>query len=364
MTQFRSLYFIAANTALLVWTLQFAACVGLRAYDSIVPALSNPPMSAAVKRNYAHMSAADQDDLFATTKDLRFRYEPVVGILQRQTSSRFINIDSHGIRSNGGPHRGVAALEGAVWFLGGSTTFGDGIADRETIPAQLEQLIGRPVINLGVPAFATAHENLLLNHYLRLGYRPSSVLFLDGINETCEPDPYLKEMTTLLNRAQDGYSWDIGGPVATAYFRASRKAQKLAGIWVDDSERQTVACSRDGRPYPLSVFHTRLLAERDAICRLYKVDCHTLVQPFAGVHGRTEDLPTSFLEGARGQELRDVFVHLEPVWRAAGALFVTDAFDGYDRHPFVDEVHYSADASRLIAETIAKRLNLVGASTP
>ena len=63
------------------------------------------------------------------------------------------------------------------------------------------------------------------------------------------------------------------------------------------------------------------------------------------------------MKGTRRQ-LRALFEHLEPNWRASGAIFVTDALDHYDRHAFVDEVHYSADASRLIAETIASRLGL------
>jgi hypothetical protein len=49
---------------------------------------------------------------------------------------------------------------------------------------------------------------------------------------------------------------------------------------------------------------------------------------------------------------------LEPNWRAAGAIFVTDALDHWARHAFNDEVHYSADASRLIAERVAQRLRL------
>ena len=50
--------------------------------------------------------------------------------------------------------------------------------------------------------------------------------------------------------------------------------------------------------------------------------------------------------------------HLEPGWRAAGATFIVDALDNYQGHPFIDEVHYSADASRVIAELIVSRLRL------
>lgn len=363
MTRLRSAYFIVANTAILLWVLQTGACAVLNTYDRVVPPLLKPAMSEAVKRNYAHMTAQEQNELFKTTRALRFRYEPVIGFMQQQVTSRFVNVDAHGIRSNGPTRRSITALEGAIWFLGGSTTFGDSIADHETIPAQLERLIGRPVINLGVPAFSSAQENLLLNHYLRIGYRPSLVLFLDGVNEACEPHPYTREMITLFDKAQQGYSWDVGGPLTYTYFRAARKAKKLAGIAVDEDDSQIITCSRDGKQYPLATLHSRLLAERNAICHLYDVDCRTLVQPFSGTHGWRDALPKWFLEGD-GKDLRDLFFHLEPSWRAAGAIFITDALDGYERHPFVDEVHYSADASRLIAETIASRLGLSGSAPP
>ncbi|MGE0862275.1 MAG: hypothetical protein AB7P34_00120 [Vicinamibacterales bacterium] len=363
MTHFRPAYLVAANTALLLWLLQIVACVGLRTYDHVMPALLSPPMSEAVQRNYAHMTAADRSELLATMRRLQFRYEPVIGIQQQQITSRFVNVNAHGIRSNGHAAESIASLDGSIWFLGGSTSFGYGIADSETIPAQLERLIGQPVVNLGVPTFSTIQENLLLNHYLRIGYRPSRVLFLDGINEACNTFPYRRELSNLFDRAQRGYDWDIGGPVLMAYFRAVRKVQKLAGTWVDEGDLQSVACATDGKQYPFAEIHARLLAERDAICRVYDVDCRTLVQPFAGVHGRTDELPQSFLEGD-GKDVRKVFFHLEPSWRAAGAIFITDAFDGYDRHPFIDEIHYSADASGLIAKMIAKRLGLGGAVTP
>ena len=85
--------------------------------------------------------------------------------------------------------------------------------------------------------------------------------------------------------------------------------------------------------------------------------CRTLVQPFSGTHGPDADLPRAFLDG-EAKLLREIYHQLEPGWRAAGALFVTDVFDGYPKHPFVDEVHYSADASRVIAEAIVTRLAL------
>lgn len=287
----------------------------------------------------------------------------VVGFMNEATRSRFVNTDVYGIRANNATPRDISALQDAIWFFGGSTAFGDGVADHETIPAQIEQVLGRPVVNLGVHNYSSTEENLLLNHYLRIGYRPALAIFFDGINETCEPDLYLAEMNILVGRAQHDYIWDVGGPVSHAYSRLSRKILTLRGLAPADSDRQSLTCVRDGKQNALSTIHRRTLAERDVLCRLYEIDCRTLVQPFAGTHGRRDALPKSFLEGD-GKDLRELFFHLEPSWRAAGAIFVTDAFDGYDRHPFVDEVHYSADASRLIAQTIASRLSLTGSTPP
>ena len=352
----RPAFLIIANTALLFCALQIGAFAFLLAYDRTVPALLAPEPSDAVARNYAHMSPDDLAALHAATRRQRFRFEPGIGLLQDAIASPLLNVDAHSIRSNGSGHRPIAALDASIWFLGGSTTFGERIADAETIPAQLERVVARPVINLGVPGYASAMENTLLAHYLRLGYRPSLALFLDGINETCEPELYDEEMKELFRIAQLGNYWDVGGPVIRALRRAGRKYQKLAGVY-HEGKSESLVCSRDGKENSLAAIHSRILGERAALCGAYRIDCRTLVQPFAGTHGPTQGLPEAFMS-AEANFLRDLYRHLEPAWRAAGAVFVSDALDRYDRHPFVDEVHYSADASRLIAETIATRLAL------
>ena len=74
----------------------------------------------------------------------------------------------------------------------------------------------RPVVNFGVSNFSSAEENILLNRYLRIGYRPAMAFFLDGINEGCRTDLYQDEMRTLIAKAQEGYSWEFGTPVTYA----------------------------------------------------------------------------------------------------------------------------------------------------
>ena len=77
-----------------------------------------------------------------------------------------------------------------IFMLGGSTTFGSGVADDETVPAHLQRLLDPSrarvrVYNLGQPSYRFADEIYLLLDRLRERRVPSVAVFYDGINEQC-----------------------------------------------------------------------------------------------------------------------------------------------------------------------------------
>jgi hypothetical protein len=348
-------YLICANTAVLLIACLVATDLVIRFRQYVAPELAGAELTAAELANYAHMTAADRDDLLASMRAVRFRYEPEVGLVLQAMASRFVNIDEHGIRANAPTGRPVAAVEGAVWLLGGSTVFGDGVSDSETIAAHLERILGRAVINFGVRSYSGSEENMLLTRYARTGYRPARVIFLDGVNERCDDGAFASDLADVVTAAQVPYSWEPGRPITYAYARLRDRVARYRGAVPDDPERLTFSCPRIGTEVPLAATHARMMAERAAICRLYGFACTTFVQPFAGVHGRRDGFTSEFHEG-EGRELRRLFEYLERNWRDAGATFVTGALDGDDRHGFIDEVHYSAAASHRVAAAIAAGL--------
>jgi len=354
-TRLRTLYIIIANTAILLLVIQFGTDAALRAYYSYGSPLFPQRLSEAEQQNYAHMAPDDVATLLRASRNLQFRYAPVMGYITAPTVSQFINVDADGIRAHGATFREITALQGAVWLFGGSTTFGLGVADRETIPARLEARLGRPVINLGVAHYSSVEENYLLQRYLKIGYQPAIAIFLDGINESCWPGLYEEEMTVFFERAQH-YSWQPFKPVVTAFSRFRNRATALMGLG-DRVPTLDLTCERDGTSNRLRTLHARTMMQRDRLCRAYDTTCQTFVQPFAGVHGRRDGFAPSFLEGD-AKLLRAVFEEVAPSWRAAGATFLTDALDGYDRHAYIDEVHYSAGAHGVLAQAIASRLTV------
>ncbi len=69
-----------------------------------------------------------------------------------------------------------------VWVFGGSTIWGSGVRDHETIPAYLEQITNISTLNLGEFGYTSSQE---LNLYIKniILHKPKVVLFYDGFND-------------------------------------------------------------------------------------------------------------------------------------------------------------------------------------
>ena len=89
--------------------------------------------------------------------------------------------------------RALQADSGSVFVFGGSTTFGDGVPDGQTLGAYLNEAnAGTSHLNFAVQAYDSLREVDKLLHLLRKGYRPDTVIFIDGLNDvtTFASSPY------------------------------------------------------------------------------------------------------------------------------------------------------------------------------
>jgi len=98
-----------------------------------------------------------------------------------------------------------------AYVFGGSTTFGHGVEDGDTVVAKLGELNQEHIwLNFGVNSHDSIRETDKLLHLLRQGYRPDKVVFIDGLNDltTFMASPY---RTADKPRTQ-GYLIDRGKP--------------------------------------------------------------------------------------------------------------------------------------------------------
>jgi len=114
-------------------------------------------------------------------------YRPFVVWSRKTFAGELINIDVEGQRATHNNSEHEDALQ--LWLLGGSTMWGQGAPDAETIPSYVAQLLNQErgldvlVRNLGEIGYVSTQEIVALMRQLQLGRRPDYVVFFDGVND-------------------------------------------------------------------------------------------------------------------------------------------------------------------------------------
>jgi lysophospholipase L1-like esterase len=134
----------------------------------------------------------------------RYGYVPfrVVGV--NSWHSKYFNNDEH----PSGIWRRTVNPEGqcekqpkiSVWVFGGSTVYGTGVPDWDTLPSYLSRRLNSDghacvvVTNFGEESYVTMQELILLVEQLKRGGNPNIVIFYDGFNDanvgTRSADPW------------------------------------------------------------------------------------------------------------------------------------------------------------------------------
>ena len=139
---------------------------------------------------YPELSPEEVDRLIHDTGNLARRYEPYVQFAELPIKSRFINVSGAGFREGVNQSSWPPKKETLnVFVFGGSTTFGYGLQDTETIPSWLQRLLKSKlsvpvqVYNFGRGSYQSSQERILLQQLVMQGTKPDVVIFIDGLND-------------------------------------------------------------------------------------------------------------------------------------------------------------------------------------
>ena len=110
-------------------------------------------------------------------------FEPYVHWKRDPFKGRFINVDQDGIRRT--VKGNLAENSKKVFMFGGSTMWGTGSPDDQTIPSFVQSMLGNgyDVYNYGDTAYVSAQELNALLLLLAQGKVPDVVVFYDGVND-------------------------------------------------------------------------------------------------------------------------------------------------------------------------------------
>jgi hypothetical protein len=131
-----------------------------------------------------------------TYKDLGVEYESFTEFRNKTLHGRFVNVDPGGFRVSKNQVPWPPRPENYnVFVFGGSTTFGMGLPDDETIASYLQECSlanhsGKhlAVYNFGRIYYFSAQEMVLFERLLEAGFVPQVAVFIDGLNDFAYPD--------------------------------------------------------------------------------------------------------------------------------------------------------------------------------
>lgn len=165
---------------------ELAAGIALSRIPEPRPIASVALTDAQLAQLYGTGDVAPIREMLAETRDLRDTvYAPLVEYRMKPFRGRYVVVGDDGWRMVPRPDEGGGAK---VFVFGGSTAFGTGSPDGETIPAHLDALLreaGKPaqVFNFGVPGWFSTQERIALEQMLTAGGKPDLAVFIDGLED-------------------------------------------------------------------------------------------------------------------------------------------------------------------------------------
>ena len=358
------------SAVVLVNTLLLFVCLNLAAYAWLQmrsPSLTPPVDTGPLERAYPTLSR-EEIATFVRESTRVMAYEPFTGSRERPTVGKYVNVHDHGFRviKNQGPWP-PSREHLNVFCLGGSTTFGYGVMDADSVPSHLQELLqgtaSKPVrvYNFGRGAYYSSQERALLAQLVVSGSVPDVVIFTDGLNDFYSVDdrpvltPVLEQLVDRQGApAENPYLAVLKGlPLKTALGEARRKLGLAAGGPGQEDE----ARGPDDDPVTIGRVVDRYIANKrliEAIAHaygiraifvwqpvpMYKYDPHYLSYPIKPGHRHVRSGYEAMAVRAAGGALGKNF------------LWCADVQEDLKEHLYVDSCHYTPAMARRTAECI------------
>ena len=385
-TSYRAIAVLLLNTLLMFVLLNFALGGFFYVRDRSKGRLPQPLGSLKYPKEhlaqvYPHMREEEWTALLTETWTLSYEFEPFTHFRESPLTGRYVNVSENGFRMNRrqGPWPPTPHAFN-IFFFGGSTTFGYGVRDDETIPSVLQDLLSQQacatpvyVYNFGRAAYYSSQEQILFARLLVEGFTPQLAVFLDGFNELFGFNELLADADQH-RRLQEPrgpakpdklFSMRLEMPL----FRATRGARARVERILAPNPPRSSAARQQPDPEAQKVTLARTVLPRylqnkaftEAIAARFGIETLFVWQP-APVYGY--DLQYHLFPPLKARIEPPRYAYSEfnkirarlPERDQRRLLWLGDLQHNKKEPLYVDEAHYTAAFSREIAEQIAKAL--------
>ncbi len=292
-------------------------------------------------------------------------YEPFLEFQTRAHQGEHFSVAPDRFRSTADGPKTLRVDGPRVYVYGGSTTFGMGVSERETIPYFIHQHLRSAgfsnvhVFNFGVPGYYSTQEIMLFQRHIREGNGPDIAIFVDGLN-----DFYMCQVPD-----RSGQSWLIERVLAgTGEHNMGRILAQRSNVLklIRIYQGKEIPGQRDGNPCGSLDNAARVIERLDVNRRMIAAIGEQLNISTIFVQ---QPVPTYGYDNSKRpvplQDMKKLGLHNNSAigypmmirQREAGALFSKDVLwlenAKIDRNMYVDLVHYSPQFNDEIAKQIA-----------
>lgn len=293
------------------------------------------------------------------------RWEPYVYWRRAPFVGEQFNIDQQGLRRTWTPH--LRSPSPVVFMMGGSTIWGAGVSDDDTVPSKVALSLSQQghdvrVVNYGESGWVSTQSLIALIRELHRGNVPDVVVFYDGINDTTSA---LQEHAagTPQNESQRRKEFNLtrgsGASFLVAAMQKMEGLQKLVHALGSDAAAPAYA---DNLPAEIvSVYETNV-----RIVRLLAAEWGFDVLFYWHPVIFTKRSLSEHEERAQGFVLtthRDLHLATNREITTSATLRNTPEFrdvsgilDGRDEPLYLDFAHLSPEGNAIVAETIVADL--------
>lgn len=282
---------------------------------------------------------------------------------RRPFQGTYTNVDEGGIRRTIKSPKPGAKM---VVVLGGSTTWGTGAPDAQTVPSWLQAHLGDEfdVHNWGESSYVTVQSLNFLLHQLAAGARPDIVISYDGVNDlyagayspAIPRDPCVvgQRKATRTSRWVELFA-------ATNYKRLADSINKSYFLEYSEHWDESVAPHIDTNVEKSIDMYDAYVRQVQALAEEYGFQAHFFWQPSLFATGKKK---TPFEESILQQKSKVWAEAIRTGQRRAkdrlsgreheNVYYLGDVFDDRSEDIFIDQTHIGPQANDIIAQAMMR----------
>lgn len=342
------------SAAVIVLNTLLLAAVGAGLYFGVdalrrraAPQANNPVVPKygldTVASAYPQLSRDEVVALLDQVWSVPLQYRDFVYFAESPAAKPSVNVHEAGFRQNGEANVWPPDPEAFnVFVFGGSTTYGYGVADGDTVVSHLQTVLRQQggdrvaVYNFGRAFYFSTQERILFEQLLMAGQRPDAVIFIDGLNDFYFADGsphYAHQFRKVLEPGLD-LSVDILGP--------DHSDAALLGQVVERYRQHVGLVSAIANDYAI----TPIFVWQPVPTYAYDLANHPFVERENELGGH--------LRSKYGYPLMAESVAADPL--GDNFIWLADLQQDTPEPIYVDQVHYSAQMNQQLAEAIGQSI--------